>query len=145
MDLLSVELHGRSPDLVSTVCSSALLAFPPHTTPMQSVKNCPIIFLYVFNSFFHLTKFTRLHESPLLETSVLFLLSLSSFLSAEACGLSGERCMTYSVCNLFVCVCVCMCVCVAMSVPWVAKWSHRIQILLMNCCPFPPRYSLSTA
>ncbi|XP_047424822.1 sodium/hydrogen exchanger 9-like isoform X2 [Mugil cephalus] len=36
-----------------------------------------------------LTKFTRLHEYPLLETSVFFLLSWSSFLSAEACGLSG--------------------------------------------------------
>ncbi|XP_022622803.1 sodium/hydrogen exchanger 9-like [Seriola dumerili] len=36
-----------------------------------------------------LTKFTRLHESPLVETSVLFLLSWSSFLSAEASGLSG--------------------------------------------------------
>ncbi|XP_005722786.1 sodium/hydrogen exchanger 9-like [Pundamilia nyererei] len=36
-----------------------------------------------------LTKFTRLHENPLLETSVFFLLSWSSYLSAEACGLSG--------------------------------------------------------
>ncbi|XP_028288236.1 sodium/hydrogen exchanger 9-like [Parambassis ranga] len=36
-----------------------------------------------------LTKFTRLHENPLLETSVFFLLSWSSFLSAEAGGLSG--------------------------------------------------------
>ncbi|XP_040922166.1 sodium/hydrogen exchanger 9-like [Toxotes jaculatrix] len=36
-----------------------------------------------------LTKFTRLHENPLLETSVFFLLSWSSFLSAEASGLSG--------------------------------------------------------
>ncbi|XP_029384423.1 sodium/hydrogen exchanger 9-like [Echeneis naucrates] len=36
-----------------------------------------------------LTKFTSMHESPLLETSVLFLLSWSSFLSAEASGLSG--------------------------------------------------------
>ncbi|XP_051796344.1 sodium/hydrogen exchanger 9-like [Acanthochromis polyacanthus] len=36
-----------------------------------------------------LTKFTRLHENPLLETSVFFLLSWSSFLSAEAAGLSG--------------------------------------------------------
>ncbi|XP_008290940.1 sodium/hydrogen exchanger 9 isoform X1 [Stegastes partitus] len=36
-----------------------------------------------------LTKFTRLHENPLLETSVFFLLSWSSFLSAQAGGLSG--------------------------------------------------------
>ncbi|KAM6970827.1 sodium/hydrogen exchanger 9-like isoform 1-T1 [Tautogolabrus adspersus] len=36
-----------------------------------------------------LTKFTRLCETPLVETSVFFLLSWSSFLSAEACGLSG--------------------------------------------------------
>ncbi|XP_023805856.2 sodium/hydrogen exchanger 9 [Oryzias latipes] len=36
-----------------------------------------------------LTKFTRLRESPLLETSVVLLLSWSSFLSAEASGLSG--------------------------------------------------------
>ncbi|KAK2886547.1 hypothetical protein Q8A73_020493 [Channa argus] len=36
-----------------------------------------------------ITKFTRLHESPLLETSVFFLLSCCSFLSAETSGLSG--------------------------------------------------------
>ncbi|XP_044194844.1 sodium/hydrogen exchanger 9-like [Thunnus albacares] len=36
-----------------------------------------------------ITKFTRLCEKPLLETSVFFLLSWSSFLSAEASGLSG--------------------------------------------------------
>ncbi|XP_036935109.1 sodium/hydrogen exchanger 9-like isoform X2 [Acanthopagrus latus] len=36
-----------------------------------------------------LTKFTRLGENPLLETVVFFLLSWSSFLSAEATGLSG--------------------------------------------------------
>ncbi|XP_034003232.1 LOW QUALITY PROTEIN: sodium/hydrogen exchanger 9-like [Trematomus bernacchii] len=36
-----------------------------------------------------LTKFTRLHENPLLETSVFFLLSWSCFLAAKASGLSG--------------------------------------------------------
>ncbi|KAM9332637.1 sodium/hydrogen exchanger 9-like [Pholidichthys leucotaenia] len=36
-----------------------------------------------------LTKFTNLRGSPLLEASAVFLLSWSSFLSAEACGLSG--------------------------------------------------------
>ncbi|XP_029314157.1 sodium/hydrogen exchanger 9-like isoform X2 [Cottoperca gobio] len=36
-----------------------------------------------------LTKFTRLRENPLLETSVFFLLSWSSFLAAKASGLSG--------------------------------------------------------
>ncbi|XP_034562691.1 sodium/hydrogen exchanger 9-like isoform X2 [Notolabrus celidotus] len=36
-----------------------------------------------------LTKYSRLCDNPLLETSVVFLLSWSSFLSAEACGLSG--------------------------------------------------------
>ncbi|KAL4616831.1 sodium/hydrogen exchanger 9-like [Arapaima gigas] len=37
----------------------------------------------------HLTKFTHLNELPLLETGLFFLLSWSTFLSAEACGLSG--------------------------------------------------------
>nr|XP_023661599.1 sodium/hydrogen exchanger 9-like [Paramormyrops kingsleyae] len=35
------------------------------------------------------TKFTQLRELPLLETGLFFLFSWSSFLSAEACGLSG--------------------------------------------------------
>ncbi|KAK2859538.1 hypothetical protein Q5P01_004158 [Channa striata] len=58
-------------------------------TLMQTGKCSMIIFLITFNSLFHFTKFTRLHESPLLETSVFFLLSFCSFLSAEASGLSG--------------------------------------------------------
>lgn len=37
----------------------------------------------------HLTKFTKLHEFPLLETGLFFLLSWSAFLSAEAAGLTG--------------------------------------------------------
>ncbi|KAM4605933.1 sodium/hydrogen exchanger 9-like [Polymixia lowei] len=44
---------------------------------------------FTFTLSVHLTKFTRLRESPLLETSLLFLLSWSSFLSAEACNMSG--------------------------------------------------------
>ncbi|XP_066097648.1 sodium/hydrogen exchanger 9 [Saccopteryx bilineata] len=36
-----------------------------------------------------LTKFTKLHELPLLETGLFFLLSWSAFLSAEAAGLTG--------------------------------------------------------
>ncbi|KAG7487503.1 hypothetical protein MATL_G00024270 [Megalops atlanticus] len=36
-----------------------------------------------------MTKFTRLCEFPLLETGLFFLLSWSTFLSAEACGLTG--------------------------------------------------------
>ncbi|NXN82448.1 SL9A9 protein, partial [Bombycilla garrulus] len=40
-------------------------------------------------SFMHLTKFTKLHEFPMLETGLFFLLSWSAFLSAEAAGLTG--------------------------------------------------------
>ncbi|NXA31196.1 SL9A9 protein, partial [Eudromia elegans] len=38
---------------------------------------------------FHLTKFTKLCEFPMLETGLFFLLSWSAFLSAEAAGLTG--------------------------------------------------------
>ncbi|NXJ85386.1 SL9A9 protein, partial [Trogon melanurus] len=40
-------------------------------------------------SFTHLTKFTKLCEFPVLETGLVFLLSWSAFLSAEATGLTG--------------------------------------------------------
>ncbi|KFU92651.1 Sodium/hydrogen exchanger 9, partial [Chaetura pelagica] len=38
---------------------------------------------------YHLTKFTKLCEFPMLETGLFFLLSWSAFLSAEAAGLTG--------------------------------------------------------
>lgn len=43
--------------------------------------------------FQHLTKFTKLCEFPMLETGLFFLLSWSAFLSAEAAGLTGKRCI----------------------------------------------------
>ena len=39
---------------------------------------------------FHVTKFTKLHCFPLLETALFFLMSWSTFLLAEACGFTGE-------------------------------------------------------
>jgi len=36
------------------------------------------------------TKFTKLHCFPLLETALFFLMSWSTFLLAEACGFTGE-------------------------------------------------------
>ncbi len=39
---------------------------------------------------FHVTKFTKLRDLPLLETALFFLMSWSTFLLAEACGFTGE-------------------------------------------------------
>ncbi|KAI2656825.1 Sodium/hydrogen exchanger 6 [Labeo rohita] len=38
---------------------------------------------------FHVTKFTKLRDLPLLETALFFLMSWSTFLLAEACGFTG--------------------------------------------------------
>ncbi|RXN08002.1 sodium hydrogen exchanger 7-like isoform X2 [Labeo rohita] len=40
-------------------------------------------------NFTHVTKFTKLHCFPLLETALFFLMSWSTFLLAEACGFTG--------------------------------------------------------
>lgn len=40
-------------------------------------------------SFPHVTKFTKLRDFPLLETGLFFLMSWSTFLLAEACGMTG--------------------------------------------------------
>ncbi|MGH0176152.1 UNVERIFIED_CONTAM: hypothetical protein FKN15_071994 [Acipenser sinensis] len=37
----------------------------------------------------HVTKFTKLHCFPLLETALFFLMSWSTFLLAEACGFTA--------------------------------------------------------
>lgn len=39
---------------------------------------------------FHVTKFTKLRDLPLLETALFFLMSWSTFLLAEACGFTGK-------------------------------------------------------
>ncbi|KFO21851.1 Sodium/hydrogen exchanger 9 [Fukomys damarensis] len=45
--------------------------------------------LFPLTRLYHLTKFTKLCEFPMLETGLFFLLSWSAFLSAEAAGLTG--------------------------------------------------------
>ncbi|KFO98770.1 Sodium/hydrogen exchanger 9 [Calypte anna] len=46
-------------------------------------------FCFSLIMYYHLTKFTKLCEFPMLETGLFFLLSWSAFLSAEAAGLTG--------------------------------------------------------
>ncbi|NXU72839.1 SL9A9 protein, partial [Oreotrochilus melanogaster] len=48
-----------------------------------------LAFCYSLIMCYHLTKFTKLCEFPMLETGLFFLLSWSAFLSAEAAGLTG--------------------------------------------------------
>lgn len=47
-----------------------------------------------------MTKFTKLHCFPLLETALFFLMSWSTFLLAEACGFTGEFSSRCSSCQL---------------------------------------------
>ncbi|KAM9038056.1 sodium/hydrogen exchanger 9 [Sarcophilus harrisii] len=48
-----------------------------------------VTLLFSLTNLYHLTKFTKLCEFPMLETGLFFLLSWSAFLSAEAAGLTG--------------------------------------------------------
>lgn len=110
-------LHGHR-----MLCDIALFAFVYE--PDSSYYTLYNIILCIFNSPLHLTKFSRLCESPLLETSLFFLLSWSSFLATEATGLSGEGCMHYI--EMYLCVCVCR------PVLWRMERSDRIEIMLVN-------------
>ena len=54
-------------------------------------------------------KMSKLREHPLLETSMFIILSYSTFVIAEAAGLTGT-CLCRCVCMcLYVCVCMCTC------------------------------------
>ncbi|XP_061221272.1 sodium/hydrogen exchanger 9 isoform X2 [Neopsephotus bourkii] len=91
-------------DAVAIVLTYSISIYSPKENPntfdaaafFQSVGN----FLGIFAGSFAmgssyaivtalLTKFTKLHEFPMLETGLFFLLSWSAFLSAEAAGLTG--------------------------------------------------------
>ncbi|KAM8804940.1 sodium/hydrogen exchanger 9 [Eudromia elegans] len=91
-------------DAVAIVLTYSISIYSPKENPnafdaaafFQSVGN----FLGIFAGSFamgssyavvtaHLTKFTKLCEFPMLETGLVFLLSWSAFLSAEAAGLTG--------------------------------------------------------
>uniref|UniRef100_A0A8C1QIJ7 Sodium/hydrogen exchanger n=1 Tax=Cyprinus carpio TaxID=7962 RepID=A0A8C1QIJ7_CYPCA len=95
-------------DAVAVVLSSSIIAYQPegdntHTFEAMAMLKSFGIFLGVFSgSFalgvatglfsltpFHVTKFTKLRDFPLLETALFFLMSWSTFLLAEACGFTG--------------------------------------------------------
>ncbi|KAK9963076.1 hypothetical protein ABG768_006298 [Culter alburnus] len=106
-------------DAVAVVLSSSIVAYQPegdntHTFEAMAMLKSFGIFLGVFSgsfalgvatgvvtaliSFtgsllsltpFHVTKFTKLRDLPLLETALFFLMSWSTFLLAEACGFTG--------------------------------------------------------
>ncbi|XP_041949509.1 sodium/hydrogen exchanger 6b [Alosa sapidissima] len=92
-------------DAVAIVLSSSIIAYQPagdnnHTFDGSAMLKSIGVFLVVFSGSFALgvitgvmtslvTKFTKLHEFPLLETGLFFLMSWSTFLLAEACGFTG--------------------------------------------------------
>uniref|UniRef100_A0A672PUN3 Sodium/hydrogen exchanger n=1 Tax=Sinocyclocheilus grahami TaxID=75366 RepID=A0A672PUN3_SINGR len=95
-------------DAVAVVLSSSIVGYQPegdnsHTFEAMAMLKSFGIFLGVFSgSFalgvatglfsltpFHVTKFTKLRDFPLLETALFFLMSWSTFLLAEACGFTG--------------------------------------------------------
>ncbi|XP_035998796.1 sodium/hydrogen exchanger 6 isoform X2 [Fundulus heteroclitus] len=92
-------------DAVAIVLSSSIVAYQPtgdnsHSFEAMAVLKSFGIFLGVFSGSFALgmatgvmtalvTKFTKLRDFPLLETGLFFLMSWSTFLLAEACGMTG--------------------------------------------------------
>ncbi|XP_018418320.1 PREDICTED: sodium/hydrogen exchanger 7 isoform X3 [Nanorana parkeri] len=92
-------------DAVAIVLSSSIVAYQPtgenmHTFDASAFFKSVGVFVGIFSGSFAMgvctgvatalvTKFTKLHCFPLLETALFFLLSWSTFLLAEACGFTG--------------------------------------------------------
>lgn len=92
-------------DAVAIVLSSSIVAYQPtgentHTFDAAAFFKSVGVFVGIFSGSFAMgvctgvatalvTKFTKLHCFPLLETALFFLLSWSTFLLAEACGFTG--------------------------------------------------------
>ncbi|XP_030584035.1 sodium/hydrogen exchanger 7 isoform X2 [Archocentrus centrarchus] len=92
-------------DAVAIVLSSSIVAYQPtgantHQFDASAFFKSVGIFLGIFSGSFVMgaatgvvtalvTKFTKLHCFPLLETALFFLMSWSTFLLAEACGFTG--------------------------------------------------------
>lgn len=92
-------------DAVAIVLSSSIVAYQPrgsntHTFDASAFFTSVGVFLGIFSGSFMMgaatgvvtalvTKFTKLHCFPLLETALFFLMSWSTFLLAEACGFTG--------------------------------------------------------
>ncbi|XP_053162795.1 sodium/hydrogen exchanger 7 isoform X2 [Hemicordylus capensis] len=92
-------------DAVAIVLSSSIVAYQPtggnvHTFDAAAFFKCVGVFLGIFSGSFMMgavtgvltaliSKFTKLHCFPLLETALFFLMSWSTFLLAEACGFTG--------------------------------------------------------
>ncbi|XP_061593857.1 sodium/hydrogen exchanger 7 [Cololabis saira] len=92
-------------DAVAIVLSSSIVAYQPsgantHMFDAAAFFKSVGVFLGIFSGSFvmgaatgvvtvHVTKFTKLHYFPLLETALFFLMSWSTFLLAEACGFTG--------------------------------------------------------
>ncbi|XP_034036505.1 sodium/hydrogen exchanger 7 [Thalassophryne amazonica] len=92
-------------DAVAIVLSSSIVAYQPSGANMHMFDASAFfksvgVFLGIFSGSFVMgaatavvtalvTKFTKLHCFPLLETALFFLMSWSTFLLAEACGFTG--------------------------------------------------------
>uniref|UniRef100_A0A8C4NNX7 Sodium/hydrogen exchanger n=1 Tax=Eptatretus burgeri TaxID=7764 RepID=A0A8C4NNX7_EPTBU len=86
-------------DAIAITLASSIAAYSPsmqNTFDTAAVFNCIGRFLVILSGSFAMgavtgimTAFTKLHDFPLLETALFFLLSWSTFLLAEACALTG--------------------------------------------------------